>query len=527
MRIGIFGGSFDPVHMEHIRLAESAVKTLALDKLFVMPAFAPPHKKGKILSPDHDRLQMCRWAFAGREKIEVSDYEIKKEGTSYTYLTCRYFREKYPNAELFWLVGTDMLRNFPTWKNPESILNDVTLAVCARNEKVGWAEAEEEKFYERFGKKFEVIGYNGADVSSTKLRVMAGAGIDLTPYTDEKTAAYIKEKKLYEIPNAKEALSLEKQSRAAHSLRVAFLAAERAGALGIPERQAIAAALFHDCGKNVPIGSPLLKGFRKRKEWGDIPPPVLHQFTGAYLARKAFGVTDEKILDAIRYHTSGKKKMTALGKLVFLADMVEEERAYEGVEVLRELFHEKRKGARGLDKCLSEALKQTVEFLQKKEAEIYPLTVEACRYYENAEKRDDGKTEDCMENNNTTSKELALAVCNALSDKRGKDIVCLYVREKTDLCDYFVIASGSNAPQIKAMGERVEELIEKDLGLVPSRTEGVRDGRWAVIDYGDVIVHIFNDETRLFYHLERLWTDGGNLERYDEKTGKLESVSHS
>ena len=122
-----------------------------------------------------------------------------------------------------------------------------------------------------------------------------------------------------------------------------------------------------------------------------------------------------------------------------------------------------------------------------------------------------------------TSKALAVEICKALSDKLGKDIIVLYVREKTDLCDYFVIASGSNAPQIKAMGERVEELVEKNLGLVPSRTEGVRDGRWAVLDYGDVIAHIFNDETRLFYHLERLWTDGGNIEHFNEKTGELYS----
>lgn len=120
-----------------------------------------------------------------------------------------------------------------------------------------------------------------------------------------------------------------------------------------------------------------------------------------------------------------------------------------------------------------------------------------------------------------TSKELVLEVCKALADKRGKDIVALYVHEKTDLCDYFVIASGSNAPQIKAMGERVEELVEKNLGLVPTRTEGVRDGRWAVLDYGDVIVHIFNDDTRLFYHMEKLWQSGGNLERFDDKSGEL------
>ena len=120
-----------------------------------------------------------------------------------------------------------------------------------------------------------------------------------------------------------------------------------------------------------------------------------------------------------------------------------------------------------------------------------------------------------------TSKQLAVSVCKALADKRGKDIVALYVREKTDLCDYFVIASGGNPSQIRAMGERVEELVEKNLGIIPTRTEGLRDGRWAVVDYGDVIVHIFNDETRLFYHLERLWKDGANLEVYDAKTDEI------
>ena len=124
-----------------------------------------------------------------------------------------------------------------------------------------------------------------------------------------------------------------------------------------------------------------------------------------------------------------------------------------------------------------------------------------------------------------TSRELVTEVCKALADKRGKDIVALYVREKTDLCDYFVIASGSNAPQIRAMGERVEEVIAKEYGIDPTRTEGVRDGRWAVVDYGDVIVHIFNDETRLFYHLERLWTDGGNLQRFDEEKGDFVAPS--
>ena len=118
--------------------------------------------------------------------------------------------------------------------------------------------------------------------------------------------------------------------------------------------------------------------------------------------------------------------------------------------------------------------------------------------------------------NETTSKELAQAICLALSAKKAKDIATVYVREKSSLCDYFVIASGTSSTQVRAMGEYVEEQMEKQFSLSPVREEGMRDGRWSVLDYGDVIVHIMQDETRLFYHLERLWADGGNLEKYED-----------
>ena len=118
--------------------------------------------------------------------------------------------------------------------------------------------------------------------------------------------------------------------------------------------------------------------------------------------------------------------------------------------------------------------------------------------------------------NEATSKELAQAICLALSAKKAKDIATVYVREKSSLCDYFVIASGTSSTQVRAMGEHVEEEMEKQFSLSPVREEGMRDGRWSVLDYGDVIVHIMQDETRLFYHLERLWADGGNLEKYED-----------
>ena len=376
MRIAIFGGSFDPIHTEHVRLAEFAIAELGLDKLFIMPAYAPPHKKGKTLSPDEARLEMCRLACAHLKKVEVSDYEIQKKGVSYTYLTCKHFKEQYPAAEIFWLVGTDMLRDFPTWKNPEEILSYATLAVCGRNEDEGWIEKEQAEFIRLFGKRFAYLSYNGKDVSSTKIRVLAGAGMRLTPFVSEEVEQFIVQKALYRIPNADKALALEKPARQAHSLRVAEYAASRAVKLGISEKQAICAALFHDCAKNLPLDAPQLQGFSLPTEWGEVPGEVSHQFAGAYVAEKEFGVTDEDVLNAIRYHTSARPKMSELEKLIFLADMLEEERAYEGVDELRDIFKQK-----GMDACLEEALRQTLLFLERKGGAIYPLTKSAYLFY--------------------------------------------------------------------------------------------------------------------------------------------------
>ena len=375
MRIAIFGGSFDPVHTEHIQLVEFALAELALDMLFVMPAYAPPHKKGKVLSPDENRLEMCRRAFVHLGKVVVSDYEIAKGGVSYTYLTCKYFKEQYPDAEIFWLVGTDMLRDFPNWKNPEEILSYVTLAVCGRNEQEAWIEKEQAHFHRLFGKNFVYLSYMGKDISSTKIRVLAGAGDSLDGLVTTPVAKYIEESGLYTIPRANEALALEQPKRRAHSLRVAELAAKRAVQLQISEKKAIEAALLHDCAKNLSNNSPYLEGFSLPTEWGEVPQEVAHQFAGAYVCERAFGVEDEEVLNAIRYHTSGRPNMCALEKLIFLADMLEVERNYDCVDILRDLFW------KDIDVCLERALLETLKFLERKGDEVYPLTRLAYDYY--------------------------------------------------------------------------------------------------------------------------------------------------
>lgn len=115
-----------------------------------------------------------------------------------------------------------------------------------------------------------------------------------------------------------------------------------------------------------------------------------------------------------------------------------------------------------------------------------------------------------------TSKEKCLLICRLLSDKKAGDIVYIDVAEKTSLCDYFIVCSGRSSTQVKSLAENLEEKLEKEYGEMPRRREGVREGRWAVVDYADVIVHIFSDEERDFYNLERLWENGKNIVRYTD-----------
>lgn len=115
-----------------------------------------------------------------------------------------------------------------------------------------------------------------------------------------------------------------------------------------------------------------------------------------------------------------------------------------------------------------------------------------------------------------TSKELTLLICKLLSEKKAKGIVYIDVDRKTSLCDYFVVAGGTSKTQVKALAELLEEKLEKEYGLTPRRREGIREGRWAVLDYADVIVHVFGGEERDFYNLERLWEDGDNLVHYED-----------
>ena len=372
MKIAIFGGSFDPVHAEHVRIARAAREKLGADKIIVVPAGLPPHKQERHLAPAAARLEMARLAFSGIPGCEVSPYEINAGGTSYTVRTVHRFRERYPQDELYLLVGADMLRDFYSWKQPEEILSMAQLVACGREGDPADFQKEQKRFSARFGKPFIPLGYTGAAVSSTEVRALCAFGEDVRSLVPAEVADYIDANELYRVGPVRRALEYLTPARRKHSLRVALMAAERSASAGVSEYAAVLAAGLHDCAKNLPADSPLLKGFAPPEE---VPAPVLHQYSGAYVAECILGVTDADVLDAIRYHTSGKPEMTALGKLIFLSDMLEAGRDFPGIRKLRRLF------AENLNACMYHCLKQELKHLKKGGGNIYPLTFRAYEYY--------------------------------------------------------------------------------------------------------------------------------------------------
>lgn len=374
MKVGLFGGSFDPVHREHVRLAAAAVSALKLDKLYVLPSHTAPHKLYGSALGGAERAELCRIAFRGISEAEVSDFELDRGETSYSYITCAHFKALYPQAELFFLMGADMLENFPQWRFPEKILQNVTLAACGR------ADGDVKKYAATvealYGKAPVLVPFTGKEVSSTRIRTELAFG-KIPPELDAEVYQRIEERGYYTHPAILPALALEREERREHSFRTALTAVKYAKREGLAEERVLLACALHDCGKYVPLSSPLLAGFEPPE---GVPASVLHQYTGAYLAEHAFGIEDREVLDAIRFHTSGKEDMSALEKLVLVSDMAEDGRDFPGVEELRKALEN------SLEEGFLLCLKQQTEHLHATGKPIYPLTERAYQwaltYYE-------------------------------------------------------------------------------------------------------------------------------------------------
>ncbi len=198
-RIGLFGGTFDPPHLGHLVLAEWARVRLRLERVVFVPAGAPPHKRGRRLTPAAHRLAMTRLAVAGNAAFEVSELEARRRGPSFTVDTLRELRGRFPDARFYLLMGADSLAEFPGWHEPETIARLATLAVAARPAE--WSRAAVRRAHaarpSRGRGRVVALDNPLVAISSSALRARARAGRSLRYLVPEAVADYVAERGLY------------------------------------------------------------------------------------------------------------------------------------------------------------------------------------------------------------------------------------------------------------------------------------------------------------------------------------------
>ena len=383
-RIGIYGGTFNPPHIGHLRAAEQAAEILDLDKLLLIPDRIAPHKVIPSGSPTPEqRLEMVQIAVKNSPKLEVSDMELRREGPSYSYITVEQLREEYPDAKLYLLMGTDMFLSFLSWKNPDRILANVTLAVLYRGEKgeVRLIEEQMEKLRE-MGADVVLIRNDVVNISSTQMRRLLAfrcAG-ELLP---EGVLDYIREYRLYDTRTnwknlpmeelEKVVISLLNPNRVAHVLGCRDTAVALARHWGANEEDAARAGILHDITKAIdgPLQLTLCEAYGKiLSDFSRKYPKTLHALTGSLVAERIFG-ENEEVVSAICHHTTGKADMTLLQKIIYVADYMEPCRDFPGVEDLRNLAYT------DMDAALKLGLEMTLQHLARQGAEVSPESREA------------------------------------------------------------------------------------------------------------------------------------------------------
>ena len=380
-RIGIYGGTFNPPHIGHIRAAQYAITALNLDRLMLIPACISPHKPLPENSPTPEqRMEMLRIATLGTQ-IEISDIELQRGGTSYTYETVAELKKAYPDEELIFLMGTDMFLSFTKWRNPEKILENAALGVFYRGEKGEIdAIAQQKASLEEQGAKVYLVENPVTEISSTELRrlITFRCAEDFLP---AGVGEYIHRQGLYAptCKNLSEAqleqvvTTLVKPNRINHILGCRDTAVDLAKRWGADHVSAARAGLLHDITKALTSQQQLTLC----EKYGIIldrfsytNPKTLHALTGSLVAERIFGEKPD-VVAAIASHTTGKGNMNTLEKVIYVADYMEPNRDFPGVEELRRLAYE------DLDKALKLGLMMTIKLLKEQGREISPESQQA------------------------------------------------------------------------------------------------------------------------------------------------------
>ena len=389
MKLGIYGGTFNPPHLGHLAAARFALEALELDELRFVPAAAPPHKALPAGSPGPaERLAMTQLAadsllLPGR--VDVSDMELARPGKSYTADTLRQLRRQYPDARLWLLMGTDMFLTLHQWREPKVITALAGLCTFARaaSDSLAALDAQAARLEKDFGATTRVLRLpQVVEVSSTQLRALLakGEGQDcLAP----AVYGYIIRRGLYgvhwdlkRLPDRELracSYSMIRAKRIAHVQGTEEEAARLARRWGADEEKARRSAILHDCTKYLTMEEQLQLCAKYGIVLDDLERQavkLLHAKTGACVARAVYGVSDD-MYSAIFWHTTARVDMTLLEKILYIADYMEPTRDFPGVERLRALAYE------DLDAAVCLGCEMSIQEMHDRGLPVHPNTVKA------------------------------------------------------------------------------------------------------------------------------------------------------
>ncbi len=533
MNVAVFGGSFDPVHSAHIEIVKNLNE--AFDKVIIMPSFISPFKTRGAAADSKHRMAMLENAFGDFAGVEISDTEISKNDISYTIDTIRKVASKNKGAGLYFVIGSDNLKKLDKWRDFKELKKLTSFYVVKRKnfrpDKALLAKLKKK------GVEIEFADFTMPDVSSSLARV--AAAFNDSSLLGEKNFEYIKANKLYTdydgIVAAFDKFNL-KEERRAHTFRAAEAGIALAKRNDVDVVKTIKTILLHDIGKYADEEIMKNNGLTLDAKARSLPPEIMHAYVSGVIAKKYFSIKESSVIKAIESHTTGSLKMDKLAKIVFLADYIENGRKFDNLESIR------RECEISLDLGMEAALANSIEYLTAEGKEIYYPTLEV---YEKFKKTNELKLEKEAEKlakkaekdalkaaslnkspsaaapkafvkaKNLEPYDLAYTIAQLIDDKKGRDIVLVDLENKTIIADYFVIASVMSTTAVRALTDHIDEALSKNYGIEPLRRD--IDPSWSAVDYGSVIVHIQLDETRKFYDLQRLWSDGTNVKHFGAK----------
>ena len=369
MRLCVFQGTFNPIHKIHLKIANFAKIHYGFDSVLFIPAYIPPHKSIDKSLADH-RFNMVKLAISEYSYFKISDIEYKSEQNSYTYNTIVELYKRYDvTGKINFLIGTDAFMKIESWYKAESLKDLVHFIVFKRTDEFKESDFD---FLKEKGYDFEFSPMDYYNVSSTALRNSLRLGQSISDEELPKVKEYIKEHGLYlktEIINwLRENLDYE---RFEHSLGVADTAVELAERFNLDKDKAYTAGLMHDCAKCLPKSeqTKIMSEHLEVEECEMINPKTFHAPVGAYFAKERFGIVDNEILSAIRWHTIGKLNMTDFEKVIFIADKIEPSRPQEYIDAIKPKLDE----PNGLDMALLECYKGTIRSLVDRELKIWHI----------------------------------------------------------------------------------------------------------------------------------------------------------